>query len=305
MSSWESLLKMGVVHFMAFPQTKNGMEGVSETVGKIARDDFFQAIEISWIKDEKELKATQRVLAGSGLEVAFAGQLPLIVEGLDLNALDDSERRRAVDEMKSWMDQAVDLGASGFAVLSGVHPGNEKEGEAIDALVASLTELSKVGEEKGLNVVLESFEHDVKRQLRLVGPSRLAAEVAERVKQECDNFGLLLDLSHLPLLRETPAQAIAEAGQHLVHAHMGSCVVDDESHPCFGDTHPPFFMEGGANGVEDVVSYLKALWDSGFFKRNERPLLSFEISPREGDDPDVVLAGAKRIFREAWSRAFG
>jgi len=305
MSSWESLVRMGVVHFMAYPQTKNGVEGVSETVGKIARDDFFQAIEISWIKDEEELKATQRLLAGSGLDVAFAAQLPLIAEGLDLNALDPAERRRAVDFTKGWMDQAVSLGASGFAVLSGIHPGKDKEREAVDALVESLKELCQAGGEKGLNLVLESFEHDVKRQLRLVGPTRRAAEVSERVREDCDNFGILVDLSHLPLLEESPSQAIADAGPHLVHAHIGSCVKDDESHPCFGDTHPPFFMEGGANGVEEVVAYLKALWDSGFFKRNERPLLSFEVSPRKGDDPDVVLAGAKRVFREAWSRAFG
>jgi sugar phosphate isomerase/epimerase len=123
------------------------------------------------------------------------------------------------------------------------------------------------------------------------------------VKQEYDNFGIMLDLSHLPLLKEGSEQAIRDVGPHLVHAHIGSCVCD-ESHPNYGDTHPPFSVPGSVNSVRDVVAYLRALWDSGFFKRNDRPIVSFEVSPREGENPDVVLAGAKRVFREAWARAF-
>jgi len=296
-------MKMGVVHFMAYPQTKKGGKGVAETVARIAKDDFFQAIEISWIKDEEELAATRRTLSGSGLDVAFAGQLPLIVEDLNLNSLDETERMKAVDEMKRWMEQAKDLGATGFAVLSGVHPGQSKEAEALDSLVLSLAELCAAGEKKGLMVVLETFAQDVKGQLRLVGSSRVAARVADRVRERHDNFGILLDLSHLPLLRESPSQAIAEVGSHLIHVHLGSCVVDDTSHPCFGDTHPPFHIEGGAIGVDDVVEFLKALSNTGFFKRNDRPIVSFEVSPVQGNDPDVVLAGAKRIFRQAWAQA--
>jgi sugar phosphate isomerase/epimerase len=201
------------------------------------------------------------------------------------------------------MDQAVDLNASGFAVLSGLHPGKDKENEAVDALVKSLKELCAEGKKKNLKIVLETFEKDVKKQLRLVGPSALAAQVATRVKQDHDNFGIMLDLSHLPLLREGSEKAIRDVGAHLVHAHVGSCVCE-ESHPNYGDTHPPFGVPGSVNSVREVVAYLRALWDSGFFKRNDRPIVSFEVSPRDGENPDVVLAGAKRVFREAWASAF-
>ena len=50
---WNDFIKLGIVHFMAFPDTIKGEGAISETVQKIADDDFFDVIEITWIKDEK------------------------------------------------------------------------------------------------------------------------------------------------------------------------------------------------------------------------------------------------------------
>jgi len=49
--NWESYLHVGMVHPVVFPETLKGQGPVVETARKIIEDDFFGAIEISWIKD--------------------------------------------------------------------------------------------------------------------------------------------------------------------------------------------------------------------------------------------------------------
>jgi len=41
---WEGMLKLGIVHFMAFPETMRGEGPILEAVIKIAEDDFFTEV---------------------------------------------------------------------------------------------------------------------------------------------------------------------------------------------------------------------------------------------------------------------
>ena len=52
---------IGLVHFMAYPSTIKGEGPIEETVRKIALDDYFDAIEISWIKDPATRAKVKRI----------------------------------------------------------------------------------------------------------------------------------------------------------------------------------------------------------------------------------------------------
>ena len=52
-NSMYKFMKIGLVHSMAYPKTMKGKGPILETLQKIAADDFFTAVEISWIKDNK------------------------------------------------------------------------------------------------------------------------------------------------------------------------------------------------------------------------------------------------------------
>ena len=41
------------------------------------------------------------------------------------------------------------------------------------------------------------------RQEGLCRSARFAAEIARNVRKQCDNFGLMVDLSHIPMLYES------------------------------------------------------------------------------------------------------
>ncbi|MDD5687235.1 MAG: sugar phosphate isomerase/epimerase [Elusimicrobia bacterium] len=299
--NWNDFMKVGVIHFMAYPQTMKGEGQILETLKKICDDGFFTAVEISWIKDDKTRESVKQLLKSSGLAVAYGAQPRLLVNKFNLSALDKVERQKAIDEVKRGIDEASYLGAVGVAVLSGADPGEADRDKAKKLLVDSLKYLSKYAKKKKLNFELESFDRDIDKK-SLIGPSKEAVEIAKEVRKECDNFGLVLDLSHFPIQFETTKDALTNAADYLTHMHMGNCVFKDKNHPAYGDQHPRFGIEGGENGVEELREFLKVLFDIGFFSKGTKPIVSFEVKPLSNETSESVIENAKQTFKEAWAK---
>jgi hypothetical protein len=68
------------------------------------------------------------------------------------------------------------------------------------------------------------------------------------------------------------------------------------------DTHPRFGFPNGENDVDQLVEYLRVLLNVGFLNTQNPPILSFEVKPWGDEDPDLVIANAKRTLNEAWAR---
>ena len=295
-------MKVGLIHFMAYPQVMKGEGPILETLQKIAEDDFFTAVEVSWIKDEKVRNKAKKLLVVSHLAVAYGAQPRLLIKKLNLNSFNEAERQEAVDEVKAGVDEAYEIEAKSLAFLSGIDPGGQEREQAIKLLVSSAKEICAYAKSKGdLGITLEVFDQKIDKKC-LIGPTEDAKRVAEEVREEFDNFGLMVDLSHLPLLGETPAQAIIPVKDYLVHAHMGNCIMRDKEHPGYGDQHPRFGIKGGENDVEELTEYLKVLLDIGFLNPQNPPMVSFEVKPLADESSEVVIANAKRVLREAWIR---
>jgi sugar phosphate isomerase/epimerase len=304
----EAYCHVGIVHPMVFPECLKGEGPILETISQIATDSFFSAIEVTQIKDAKVRSEAAALLATSGLEVIFAAQPALLSEGLNLCDLDTGKRRQAVETAKGLVDQAYELGAPLMAVPSGADPGEQQRGKAAEALIDSLKQLCSYAQEKAtekmLSISLENFDREVDKR-QLIGPTAEAAQIAETVWHECSNFGLTIDLSHVPLLEERIDETALAAVDHLIHVHIGNCVVADKSSPAYGDQHPRFGVPGGSVTAEQVRRFLEALVYAGYFKRNtptRMPVVSFEVKPAEGESPELVIANAKRILIDAWAK---
>lgn len=289
-------MKVGIVHFMAYP---NGP--ALETITKIAEDPFFGAIEITSIPDPAERAAVAKLLAGAHLVVGFGAQPIELGNKLDINSLDVEKRQASVNRLKVAVDEAAELGAQRFAVLSGPYPGEQHEAEAVKALIDSLNQLCGYAAGKGLSVVIETFDRSIDKK-SLIGPNALAVEVSAAVRRDYPTFGLMLDLSHLPLQFETSEQALSVAKDHLVHAHIGNCVLNEQSHPLYGDLHPRFGVEGGENDVPELVEYLRMLREIGYIGEGKQNIVAFEVKPQAGESSAIVVANAKRTLIEAWAR---
>jgi sugar phosphate isomerase/epimerase len=206
----------------------------------------------------------------------------------------------AIANLKEGIDEAYELGALGFGILAGRYAEESKE-DAFQALVASTKELCAYAKSKGsLKVALEVFDYDIDK-CTLIGPAAIARQYAEEVCAEFDNFGLMVDLSHFPLIHESTREAVLPVKDYIIHAHMGNCMMSNRQDPAYGDMHPRFGYPGSENDVEELADYLRLLLEIGYLDPTNRRFLSFEVRPVGDEDPDIVIANAKRTLNLAWA----
>jgi sugar phosphate isomerase/epimerase len=304
--SWYQYMNVGTLQFMSFPDVGKGEGPITETLEKILQDDFFTAVEVTHIKDDKVREQVKKMLETSHVVSSFALHPVILSNKLDINALSEAERKKAVAVVKEGIEEAAYLGAKGVSLLSGPHPGKGLEAEGVQKLLESLAELCDNSQRCHLGFELETFDFDVDKKC-LIGSSELAAAVAQKIRAKYSNFGLILDLSHIPLQYEQPKTAVRNCAPYTTHLHIGNCVLKDRNHPAYGDQHPRFGVNGGENDVEQLREFFEALFEAGFLKNDpaakvgDKPLISFEVKPMAGENPGLVLANSKRVFKQAWA----
>jgi len=298
--SIKKYMKVGLIHFMAYPETIKGAGPIEETIKKIALDDYFDAIEITWINDPEVRARAKKMLDTSHMTVAYGGQPRLLTTGSNINDLDEAKRLAALTSLKAGIDEAYEMGAVGFAYLSGKYEEATKE-DSYQALVKSTKELCAYAKSKGdMKVALEVFDYDIDKK-SIIGPVSLAKRFAEEIRAEYDNFGLMVDLSHIPMIHETNEENLLPIKEYIIHAHMGNTVIKDSSFAAYGDMHPRFGFPNSENDVEELAAYLRTLMKVGFLNGQDRPIVSFEVKPWGDEDPDLVIANAKRTLNLAWA----
>jgi sugar phosphate isomerase/epimerase len=226
----------------------------------------------------------------------------ILRDRLNINSLDSSERATATQALEHYMEQAAEMGARRFVLLSGPDPGQAHRAAATEALIESLQELCAYARRCRLSVVLETFDREVDKKA-LIGPAEEALVVAVMVKKSFPDFGLLYDMGHMVLLGETPLGALRKLQGHLAHVHVGNCV-KVAGRPSYGDTHPRFGFPGSENDVPELVEFLDALFQVGYLNEdtpiNKRPGVGFEVRPQAGETSTGILANIKRAWRQAW-----
>ena len=299
--SLHDFMRVGIVHFMAYPSAKD-KDAYLETIAEIAYDEFFGGIEITSAPDAETANDARNMLKSAGLAVGFGAQPILLGKKGNLNAFDVDERTKAVELVKHAVDEAYSLGAQKLGLLSGPTVEASMQDKAARLLIESLQEICSYANTKGdLAVTLELFDQATDKRC-LVGSTRLAVEVAQEVRKTDGKFGLMVDLSHLPMQGESPAKALFTTRGYLTHAHMGNCVMRDVHDPLYGDTHPRFGYTGGEIDVPELTEYLRALLDIGYLAEGGTEVLAFEIKPAPGESSKAIIAQAKRTLRQAWQR---
>lgn len=305
--SFSVYAKLGVVHFMLYPGALKGElpgEQLIASLEHLAGDTDLEVVEITWIKDAATRARARDLLKQSRLTLAFGCQPMLLSQKLSLNSSDEALTRRSVEEVKKGIAEAAEMGAVGIGILAGPDEGPAKRAAQTDLFVKSAVEICKEAKKHGLGVALEQFDRQPYAKNSLLGPIEECVAAARRIRCEVENFGLMLDLSHLPLLGENSQHSVHTARGFLTHAHMGNCVMKDAKHPAYGDEHPRFGCDGGENDVAELAEYLRALVCTGYLGA-KRPILSFEVKPMAAhkEDPRWILAHSKRTLAAAWAQA--
>nr|WP_122012531.1 TIM barrel protein [Maliibacterium massiliense] len=299
--SMRNYIHAGLIHFMAFPATTKGEGPVLETIDRVARDTYFDAIEITHIADAAVRSTVRDHLSQSAMRVYYGCQPRLLGAGANVNAVDEDARQAAMAIIRDGIDEAYALGCLGFGFLSGKYKEEEKD-QAYAQLMKSVNEMCDYAAAKGdMKVALEVFDYDVDK-CSLIGPAPLARKFAEEACARNSNFGLMVDLSHLPLLHEGPEESLVPVAPYIIHAHIGNAVRPElpSETPAYGDAHPRFGFPGGANNVKELAEFLRVLIQVGYLKKGAPRTVSFEVKPFGDEDPEMVIANAKRTLNAAW-----
>ena len=285
--------QVGTIRWMSFPRL-----GVLESIKRIARDDFFDAIEITKCKDDEEREAVKKLLEQSHLKVCYGAQPRLLGPKLNPNDINEEGRKAAEATLLEAIDEAEYLGAKGIAFLAGKWQEETKE-EAYQQLLKTTNKLCEYAATKGMNVELEVFDYDVDKAA-LIGPAPLAARFAADVRLHHPNFGLLVDLSHFPICYETAKDVIRTCRPYITHLHFGNAVAEKGAKG-YGDLHQRFGYPNSANDIPELIDYLQVLKEEGFFNAKNPMVLSMEVLPTADEDEEIVLANTKRCLNRAWA----
>lgn len=287
----QKYFQVGTIQWMSYPK-RDAMESLLA----IAKDDFFDAIEVKGYGEQNE--EAKKILEQSHLKVCYGAQPRLLGPKLNPNAIDEDERIKAEKTLLEAVDEAEYLGAKGIAFLAGKWQEETKE-EAYQQLLKTTRTVCSYAASKDMNVELEVFDYDMDKAA-LIGPAPYAAKFAADMRMTHSNFGLLVDLSHFPTTYETSRFVIRTLRPYITHFHFGNAVVK-EGCDGYGDMHPRFGYPNSANDTPELLDFLTVLKEEGFFNAPNPYVLSMEVTLRPGEDEDIVMANTKRVLKRAWA----
>ena len=297
--SMRRYMRVGTILHVSYKQLGSGEGPILECLKKIVTDPYFEVVEVAHMKDAEVRKAAADMIARGHMTSSYGGQGRMLGAGLNINDLNEEGRQKALASLKEGIDEAYEMGVEDFAFLAGRYEEETKE-ESFQALLKSTRELCEYAKSKGdMPVLCEVFDYDIAKK-SLIGPVDMVKRYAETICAEYDNFGLMVDLSHIPMFHETIEESLLPVQQYIRHAHMGNTVIKSPECPAYGDEHPRFGFPNSENDVEELAAYLRLLLKIGFLNEKKRPIVSFEIKPFGEEDPEVCLANAKRTLDLAW-----
>lgn len=297
----QNYCRFGIVVGMAYPECATSEGAYLASLKKILVDSFFQVVELGslpFASIEEKVKSMVKV---AHCDMTYSGHSLLFSQKLNINSLDESERQKAVRLLKQGIDKAYSWGCEEFQFLSR-HYEQGKEELYLKQLIISTKELCSYAKEKGdMRVCLEVFDHSIDKK-SLLGPAPLVRKYAQEVCKHHDNFGIMVDCSHIPMIGESIDEAIDPVKEYIRHVHVGNTYIGDTSHPSYGDYHPRFGYPGSENDTEYLTSFLQKMKDIGYLYEGGENILSFEVKPQGDEDSDLVVANAKRTLLSAWKR---
>ena len=287
--------QIGTIQWMSHPPADYE---VLDSIKTICCDEFFDALEVTQIKEDSVREAAGRMLEQAHMKVCYGAQPRLLGPGLNPNNVDEEGRLQAERTLLEAVDEAEMLGAKGIAFLAGKWEEKTKD-QAYRQLLKTTKNVCDYAAGKGMFVELEVFDYDMDKAA-LIGPAPYAAKFAADMRSMCSNFGLIVDLSHFPTTYETSKFVVQTLRPYITHFHIGNAVVK-KGCEAYGDQHPRFGFPESDNDIANLLDLFRVLKEEGFLNAEAPYVLSFEVKPWKGEDGDLILAGTKRVINRAWA----
>ncbi len=298
-----SYMKLGINHHLLNFRCFQDHNYHLETLPFVLNHPSFQVVDLFIVDDDEIREKEIALIKNSGKEIIYNGAFMLPDTKYNPHSLIREEREAILQILKQQADFAMKVKASKFVVVSNLDPGERKRAEAKEGFAEFLYDFAGyISDNSNMKVIIEPGDRDIDKRF-LLGPTPEAVEVVKMVRQKgTQNIGLMVDMSHLPLLGESFAQAIRTAGEWLWHIHLGSCVVKDETHPLYGDKHVPLGLKDSENGLDELADFLSELRKCGYLNRDETNSVTLEVRPLPHVTVEETIADQLRVLKKAWER---
>lgn len=291
--------RLGINHHLLYPASLDSPAAHRDTLPEALALPGFELVDcfVPAAKGYDEARALA-LIAASGREPIY--NCPLMIgEGRGPHHPDADIRARTKEEMRRHIDRARAAGARKMVVASGADPGPARRAEEMAVFIGYMLELCAYAG-PNLCLMIEPFDRSIGKNL-LIGPTVEAVAVVEAVRSAgLDNISILMDMGHVPLMGESFRHAVAKAGSHIKHVHLGSCSMRDPGDPLYGDMHPPWGYAGGENDTAEAAKFLRCLIDIGYFEGDDPATMTLEMRPYPGMTESESAALFRRKLDEAW-----
>lgn len=283
---------LGSNHMFLYPDSITCAEAHTETLAKLSENEHVSALDC-WLWRGERAAAERDILKSSGKIINYNigdrfGEAPS-----NPASPDKAEREYAYSTVMREIEYALSLDSKKIVIGSGRDFPSDR-----DAAKERFFEfIMKLGERlpRDVMLTLEPTDRDIDKHF-LFGPLGETVEFVKSVRKAgFANFGLLLDMCHVPLMHETLESAVEKSRDVLEHIHLGNCVIKDKSSALYGDKHPAWNYPGSEYSSEDGVRFIKMLKKIGYTEK-ENNTISFEMRPMGSLTSEESLIEFVKVF---------
>ena len=279
-----------------YPSSITNEEIHTQTLKEIIKTDLVSALDVWTWRGKQRAREEIAILRDCGKHINYNigdrfGEEPVLP-----SSKLEKDKVYAYDIFMREFEYALEAGAKKIVFGSGPDDVNDHEGALERFFEFAMKLVSQLP--KDVTLCLEPTDWDIDKHF-LCGPLDESVNLAKRMRQEgVQNFGLLLDMCHVPIMHETMEDAVEKCKDVLTHIHLGNAVIKNKNNPFYGDKHIPWSYPDSEYTEEDGVRFLHLLRDIGYTEK-ENATISFEMRPYEGMDAMTTLEKFVSVFNKA------
>lgn len=290
--------RIGFAHHMLYPQCMIDPDYHVQTLEAFLKRDDFEALDCCIPYGEERRRRLIGQVSRCGKDVFYAAHLYLYgTLTLGSPSLQVQEISKLFFEEQ--IELAAAVGAGGITFGSGAAPDKSERKGALAAFEDFCGWFCRALRPHGMAALLEPFDWATAKKY-LYGPSEECVAFIRSFEPEIDNFAILLDFAHVPLMQESFEHVVKTTAPYLERVHLGNCVMKDADHPLFGDQHPPMGIEGGEIDVPELAEILRCLLAVGYLNTEDRKGLVFEVKPFPDRTSEETATDQVERLRAAW-----
>lgn len=252
---------LGINHQFLYPEAIVDAKAHTESLKELSSFENIDALDC-WLWRGESAKEETAILKSSGKIINYNIGDRFGEDVCRPASASHEERDYAYSKIMREIEYALALDSKKIVFATGPDFPNDREGakERFFELVMKL--LSELPGDVVL--ALEPTDRDIDKHF-LFGPLDETVSFIKKVRDAGGtNFGLLLDMCHVPLMHETLDSALDKVDDTLVHIHLGNCMIKDKNDTLYGDKHPAWCYTGGEYGEEEAVYFLRKLKAMGY-----------------------------------------